>query len=554
MKRFLLAGIILILGFCHQTQASHYMGGEFKVVWTGGNDYDVSLILYRDCSGITMPTTVSVIFKSSTMNFGVHFPLDTSYAITPTCPGIQTTCNGGSILGYQKYIYRYSIVLAPDNWTISFNECCRNVSTTILNSTSQNLYIYFNLNTLMAPVNQPPYFTADPVAIVKNNSAFYYNHGVFDPDGDSVTVQLTSPKQNNSLNVVYNPPYNPQQFLTSVPPIFENKINGDLIIHPTQLQTSVYAVEVIEWNTDSVTPVMVSKQIREMWIAVINDTAGVPVLSGINPQATAYNPNDTIYQLNVMAGDTIDFNIYSYQQGLQANISLSYPKQIPGAIHSVSQNNTPNAVGHFFWVPTSTQIVQGPAVFLTQMLDDRCPYFNKQVYSYSFNVGGLIVFLLPGNPNVNLALGQSYTLTANCSGANTFDWYVDGVLMQSGSNPVYTFWSQDLGIGNHTVGCKAYNSAKTAAQGFEFVNVHVENTGGMEIDNIKLVDIFPNPADDLIYIKTNLKLFSIKLFDLQGRLIQIYPSESTFIDLSKMNRGVYILKINENINRKILLR
>jgi hypothetical protein len=464
-----------------------------------------------------------------------------------------TYCNGGQLFGYEKYIYSGQVTLPPSNWTMSYTSCCRNVSNTITNSMSVNWYLYFNLNNQLAPGNQPPYFTADPVAIIKLNSNFHYNHGVFDPDGDSVTIKLVEPMQAAGTPVIYFPAYTAQQFIASNPPIFEDQVNGDLIIHPSQLQIGVYAVEVIEWDTDSVTPVMVSKQIRDMWIQVINDPTGVPVLSGINPLAAAYSPNDTIYHISVMAGDTIDFGIYPNQQSPPANLTLSYPKQIPGATHTINQNGTPNATGHFFWVPTSTQIVQGPAVFLTQLMDDRCPYYNYQVYSYSFDVGGLIVFLLPGGP-ANLQLGQSYTLTANCPAAITFDWYVNGIMVQSGAAQSYTFMSQDLGPGDHTVGCKAYGTSKSVPQhGFEFVNVHIENVWGIENLAEDKVGIYPNPAKDKLIIQTELPITSLKLFDLQGRMIESYAAQTKQIEVGQLSRGVYMLSINGHINRKIVL-
>ena len=544
MKKFILLMALLLSGFVFQAKASHLMGGDFRVIWLGGNDYDITLTLYRDCSGIAMPTDVSIAFNSAATNFSVVFPLSSFSDITPVCSGTTTNCGGGSLFGYQKYIYSKQITLAPAEWTISYHTCCRNPCNSLITASAQAFYIYFTFNPALAPGNQPPYFTADPVSIIKNYSDFHYNYGVFDPEGDSVTIKLVNPLQDTNSLAFYVSPFNAQQFIFSNPPIFEDQVNGDLIIHPTAVMSGVYAVEVIEWNTQSGSPVMVSKQIRDMWIQVINDTSGVPVLSGINPQATAYNANDTIYHMSVMAGDTIDFTIFPYQQNPPTNLTLSYPKQIPGATHTISQNNTPNATGHFFWVPTSTQIVQGPAVFVTRMIDKRCPYFNEQLYSYSFDVGGLIIFLLPNNPNVNLLLGQLYSLSATCATANTFAWYVDGVMVQSGPNATYSFLSQDLGPGDHTVGCKAYNSAKSDMQGFEYVNVHVENIWGISQAMADKIKIYPNPANNVLNIEGFANSSTAEVHDVNGKLLLSAPLQNEQIDISPLAKGLYFIKFS----------
>lgn len=72
--------------------------------------------------------------------------------------------------------------------------------------------------------------------------------------------------------------------------------------------------------------------------------------------------------------------------------------------------------------------------------------------------------------------------------------------------------------------------------------------------------IFPNPSSDLLWIKNegNLKLLSAKIFDLQGRLIEVfYNLESNYIDVSKLPKASYIIKLetkNHDFSRLLFVK
>jgi hypothetical protein len=53
--------------------------------------------------------------------------------------------------------------------------------------------------------------------------------------------------------------------------------------------------------------------------------------------------------------------------------------------------------------------------------------------------------------------------------------------------------------------------------------------------------IYPNPAKDMINIKSDHKIPSIEIYDYYGRLVIV--ANQTRIDISKLNRGLYVVKI-----------
>ena len=65
MKKALLLISIIFLGFT-SSYATHLMGAEITYTHVGGNDYEVTLIVYRDCSGVNLSTTSqNVDFESA---------------------------------------------------------------------------------------------------------------------------------------------------------------------------------------------------------------------------------------------------------------------------------------------------------------------------------------------------------------------------------------------------------------------------------------------------------------------------------------------------------
>jgi len=62
IRQFLLVSVLLLLlyGVHTKSRASHLSGGEITFVCVSGNNYEVYVTLYRDCSGVTLGTSHSV--------------------------------------------------------------------------------------------------------------------------------------------------------------------------------------------------------------------------------------------------------------------------------------------------------------------------------------------------------------------------------------------------------------------------------------------------------------------------------------------------------------
>ena len=73
-----------------------------------------------------------------------------------------------------------------------------------------------------------------------------------------------------------------------------------------------------------------------------------------------------------------------------------------------------------------------------------------------------------------------------------------------------------------------------------------------ELKNINQIKVFPNPAEDLLNVRSSQIIEQAELYDIYGNKLEfITPKESNFnINLSGIAKGIYLLKLNtaENVS------
>ncbi len=104
-------------------------------------------------------------------------------------------------------------------------------------------------------------------------------------------------------------------------------------------------------------------------------------------------------------------------------------------------------------------------------------------------------------------------------------------------------------IGSETVeGFSAMNAPIRAAFNMALYAKYQENeTTSLKEEKTSALNIYPNPVEDILTITSTIQSDNgIRLFDLAGKLINVYNAEngSTSIDVSGLTKGVYVLKID----------
>ena len=254
---FMLAFLAIV--FTPQSsKASHMAGADITYEWTGNpNEFIVRLKFYRDCLGITAPTSVTICYSSlSTNQSGNVTAPNTTITPVPSTPCVTAapTCPGGTG-DIEEYVYEALVVLPgpASDWTFSWADCCRNGAITTLQP--NGMYVACTLDNIVAPTNSSPTFANLAYTRFCVGNQFFYDQGATDVDGDSLVFSLVTAEDgafgacpNNPFPSTYVAPYTPTNFLASSIPITINSTTGVINFIPSQVQVAVMCVLVREYR------------------------------------------------------------------------------------------------------------------------------------------------------------------------------------------------------------------------------------------------------------------------------------------------------------------
>lgn len=444
--------LIIVMGIfsSQKMYATHASGSDLTYTWVSGNTFKVTVSFFRDCAGVAAPNSITLEARSASCNKNQSYTLvkvsGTGQEITFPCRTVNTKCTSGSSIyaGYQQYVYEANVTLPQKctDWVLSYYVCCRNCAiTTLDNPCNDNMYVEATLNNVVAPSNSSPKFTNIPVAFLCVNQSFTYNHGVVDPNGDSLVYSFIAPKTYNTSNntvgtVTYNSGYSAANPLTSTPAVNLNSTTGDVTMFPTSNnEVGVAAILVKEYRNG----VLIGSVIRDMQFLTKSCNPNLlPTASGINGTG--------VFSAVVCPGDTLSFTVNSTDPNAADTVLMYWNDVIPGASFSTVGAQTP--VGTFSWIPTAAAARSQPYSFIVTVRDNACPTNGSQTFSYS-----ILVPLLTAN--ITSSTFNGYNIA--CFGTTTGSATAIGI---GGTSPYTYSWSPSggttalatgLAVGTHTV-------------------------------------------------------------------------------------------------------
>ena len=405
----------------------------------------------------------------------VLYPTDSSgMEVTPTCPDAPTYCNGGNNYGIQQYIYQGHVILPPcRDWIISYYLCCRNFSNTLVNPESSGMYIPATLDNLDAPCSSSPSFSNIPITIMCEGQTFCFNHGVIDPDGDSLVYSLVTPYDKgpgtSSPKVIFDHGYSAKQPFPSDPPITLNSQTGEICMSPTQLIISPMALLVQKFRKG----INIGSVLRDMQVNVTLCNNQLPSLSGIDSASSQYDTLHNAFSDTICLGNTVKFTIYGHGPD-NNNISIKWNKAIAGANFTVINNLSPDVSAKFSWKPKAANLRDAPYCFTATVSDDVCPYIGSQTYSYCIVVKGFNLYL--GN-DTTICKGSDYLLSAHTSNNNvSYKWTLDNRLLSLPSNAsTYLIKTDTLALGTHIIGLTVSDNRANICEASNVVKITIAN-------------------------------------------------------------------------------
>jgi hypothetical protein len=220
----LLAGLLLLGS--RPLRASHAQGGQLTYEALGNNRYRVTCRYFRDCSGITAETSLTLNCRVGTPTTScasndprnrtvtlVRGILTTGSPYCPSVPGANTCTTGSLYPNYETAKYTADVELPPaPEWTLSVEISAR----PSIENTGGNTNLRFeatlnNQLTLTGGAQQniqntsPQYQDQDsPVPFVGWRQQNTLTFSTFEPDGDSMVYALDRPLEGCNDYSTYN--------------------------------------------------------------------------------------------------------------------------------------------------------------------------------------------------------------------------------------------------------------------------------------------------------------------------------------------------------------
>ncbi|MFT4061142.1 MAG: gliding motility-associated C-terminal domain-containing protein [Edaphocola sp.] len=399
----IIVGAILLT---FNARATHLFGGELYYTWVSGNTYQLTLVLYGDCSGtatafagLSTATPQIQVLNGTTVVNTVTLSVQNSGVganVSPVCPdeAANTTCDNGTLPGVKKFTYKGNVTLtgASANWKFrSLSDFLNNTVagrsnniTNVVVGTSSTTLNYFCLEATLnntSATNSSPTFTSIPTPFFCINKQQQYNQGAVDPNGDSLAFALV-PGINGAYtafpNVTYISPYTATAPLaTSTGSFSFNTATGQLNFYPNLVQRSLVVTRASEYRNGT----LVGTSMREMVFVVLNNCNNTP------PSGTISNPSTGTVNGNTIDlckfGGTFSFGIAT-QDPDSDNVTLSYNGLPTGATATISNNGTSSPTFNFSW--DITNVTPGSYTFYLNLEDDGCPLTSKQTVAYVINI------------------------------------------------------------------------------------------------------------------------------------------------------------------------
>ena len=268
MIKKLLPIIFIVLSL--SAKSAHIVGGSMTYVCLGGNTYEITLKLYRDCFSGGAEFDVPGYFTIFDDNFDVVTLNNNSFSdpiITLLDPNVGDTCNITPVnVCVQEGVYTTTIEL-PDNlsgYYIVYQRCCRNATIINLEFPSDqgtSVVAYIPPGEVVECNSSAVYNNFPPLRICIGNP-LVFDHSATDPDGDSLVYELCAPFLGaDALSpqpfVASNPPYSSLNYATgysadyplaSNPALAIDPETGLLTGTPTQLGQFVVGICVKEYR------------------------------------------------------------------------------------------------------------------------------------------------------------------------------------------------------------------------------------------------------------------------------------------------------------------
>jgi len=526
---------VLALFVSVSLSASHLLTGHFSFehqsTGTNTSTYKVTLHLYRDLNGISLPTSTTIYYKKLNQTTASSVTLSqnssNSYNLTANC---------GSTFGVGVVSYEGTVTVDNNSgYDFYYSTCCRPPSISNLSSpSSQSTYITSILVTGKPAIrsynNSPPIQPGISTAYV--NNTFPYEICQADPDGDSLSFQIVPAKSAATTNIPYATGYSNANPLGAGNTVAIDTANRLIVVNSGIQQNSVVNVKIIEWSKDTTgTYKIMGVTEREILFNIVAAPSTAPSNIAATGAMGLYGTQDIL----VSTADPVfptSANFDSVQVQLFDGTGSSANKVVGSSPMSSSYQA--------FTFKTSDSLQPGPytMVFALNPSDSAAitGLCGKRL------IDTISFFVAPPPP---VLVGPSDSIYGANATYNVVNYqYLDSASFSITNGTVVTWqpdysqfdiaWGPVNGPGEFMLIGYANGNSDTAT-----VTVQINGIGIDE--SSRNISIFPNPARDHINVIGMENTATYSITDLGGRIVAQGLLESGRIPVSELSNGTYIL-------------
>ena len=494
--------ICLVLGSTKESRADHIWGGDISYIQHGKDTFDVTVTIYRDCNGISIPSNNLLVNYPRTSSFSVSYSTTQSGGkdITPTCKNLCSRCgktpntNYGDPkckfpYGIEMYYYKARVIIPKKTKYcqvyFSWESCCRS-GTLTTGGNWEGFYIEAMAERCSTVLNNSPVFNSPPQVIVPTNNCMTIDGSAMDKDVnskgrvDSLSYLIDSPLSALSTRIKYSSSYSykhPFRFsgfgstgkLIWAPPtkcegFFIDSVTGEIHFKGTKVEQAAIAYRVEEYSWDTTGKPYLKGYIKRDVPLMFLDTKlnTVPTLSGIDGRKS----RDTIFCSGTKQCFTINsFDINSSDSATVSSKLFTTPSGSVPVFTTETKKLRPRST--LCWTPTAGDIRPEPYILNLYVSDNVCPIPGTIFVPYHIRV-------VPGTDSF------TSSVSANCGLATfiarpkhkggkigTLTWTGDSGLSAKGDSVTFRYpkagtyrWRASSGSG----GCQIIDSGSVTVK------------------------------------------------------------------------------------------
>lgn len=262
---------LAIFTFSTSSKAAHLVGGEISYKCVGNHNYEITLIIYRDCfsqgAGFDPSAAITIFTQGGVLHSNHNVPFQNNIQQLPNIAPNNCTTLPQSVCT-EKGSYTFTAHLPPvaGGYTITHQRCCRNNTISNITNFSSQWGSTFttSIPSMDSGCNTSPRFKDDPPVVLCVNVNVKLDLSIQEPDGDSIYYELCDALHGGAnfgaqiapdtaspppyQNVPFNPGFSSSFPISSNPPFTINHQTGQLMGTPTQVGQFVFAICASEYR------------------------------------------------------------------------------------------------------------------------------------------------------------------------------------------------------------------------------------------------------------------------------------------------------------------